>query len=361
MPLPTWSVIAMVDEPAPLVVAFAQHMLAIGAMSVDLIFDNPNPQASALLEGLPGCRVTLADAAFWAATPGGQRPEANVDRQVAAAAITFARSEADWVLHCDADEFLRGADRLLTDLAALSPDVTHVTLRMAERVWIGAPGGLYAGSFRRMDWDWDDGGHAVQGELAFMFHNGLSGHIMGKSLTRRGSGMRPTVHYAMPEGDPGHPLGKRGPNLRAVRLLHFDGLTPLHFAIKLMRRVLDRRSTTPRAMAPARTAQIEHLRGLIDDPAGLARLVMRLMALSDAQAATLRARGLLEDRPFWPKVSPEIAAMLKPAALDKRLRGRHYRLLADHAPALLDAAVWDRCIAEAAAGLPAGAPAAQGS
>lgn len=349
MKLPTWSVVAMIDEPAPLVAAFAQHMLAIGAAQVDLFLDAPNPQAQALLAATDGCRITLCDAAFWAASEGGARPSANTARQFVVAGIAMQRAATDWLLHCDCDEFLRKPGRLLQELADLPDEVTHLTLRMAERVSVGAQTGLYAGAFRRMDWAYGDIGADLHGDKADYFHAGLSGHMMGKSFTRTGRGLRPTVHYAVSDASSDYSLGTPGRYATGTRMLHFDGMTPLHYAIKLMRRVLDPRSNTPRPISGQRAAQIEHLRGLVSDPAALAVFVRRMTTLTQRQAAILRERRLLEDTPFRPQTDATVAGLLTPAAIDRRLRGRHRVLLERHAPQLLDEALWTDLVRAAVA------------
>lgn len=351
MPLPTWAVVAMVEEPAPLVLAFVQHMLAIGATGVDLFLDKPNAQAQEMLAATPGCRVTVVDDAFWDAVPGGGRPSKKPSRQFAVAEIAYRRCEADWLLHCDCDEFLRQDTAFLTELAAAPDDVTHMTLRVGERVWTGPTPSPYGGVFRRMHADYETFGPQLHGEHAPYFISGLSGHIVGKSLTRTGRALRPTVHFAVPSDGSGFAHGKPEVYVRSSRILHFDGITPLHFAIKMLRHVYDTGSDAPRTaaeMPPHRLAQMAQVPALVADPAALAGLVMRIMSLTPVQADMLRERNLLDEVPFRPRVTPEVAAMLSPAGIDKRLRARHFRLLKDHAPSLLDAATWDRHVREAA-------------
>jgi hypothetical protein len=349
MSLPTWSVVAMVDEPAALVAAFAQHALAVGAQGVEVFLDNPNPHAMTLLADTAGCRVTLCDDAFWAGTTAGARPPTNVERQCIVAGLAMARCTSDWLLHCDCDEYLREPARLLRELAERPDEVTHVTVRMDERVSLGGQTGLYGGAFRRMHPDYAAIGPALHGPLWDYFHWGLSGHMMGKSFTRTGRGMRPTVHYATPDSDLDYTLGKPGPYARSMRMLHFDGMTTLHYAIKMLRRVLDPRSNMPRPMSAQRTAQIAHIRTLVNDPAALARLVVAMTSLTTRQTAQLTDRGVLSTQPFRPRTSDAVARLLTRAAIDGRLRVRHQAMLARHAPALLDAAHWDDLVAAAVA------------
>jgi hypothetical protein len=341
----------MVDEPAALVLAFVQHMLAAGAKEVDLFLDTPNPQAQAILAGTAGCRVTVADDAFWADTPGKMRPAKKTVRQYVLAQIAYLRCDADWLLHCDVDELPRMGHALSSELAAVPEDMDHVTLRMAERVWTGPSKSLYAGAFRRKHNDYDTIGPLLHGDMAPYFIAGLSGHIGGKSLLRTGRPLRPGIHFARLLDESG-PV-RRSPKLflPRTRLLHFDGLTPLHYAIKMLRHVFDKRSDVPRTseeMPAHRLAQIGRVPELARRPAALANLVMRLMSVTPAQADLLRAHNLLDSKPFRPEVSDEVAAMLSPAAVDACLRDRYATMLEQHAPALLNAAWWNSCVRKAA-------------
>jgi hypothetical protein len=347
MELPTWTVVAMADEPAPLVVAFAQHMLAAGALQVDLFLDGPNPEAEALLAAMPDCRVTVLDAAFWAASAKGRRPQRRAQRQKMVAEIAYLRCKADWLLHCDADELVHHRNRLREVLAEVPDHVTHVSLQVQERVWTRPSAHTYGGAFRRKIKTYASHAQRLHGDGAGLFQRGLSGHAAGKSLTRTGRDLRPTIHFAMrKDGTDLHAQTMRIPPASA-RLLHFDGFTPLHYAIKMLRYVHDRQSDAASKAGdlPAhRMSQMALVPALAGDPAAMAGLVMRIMALRPAQVKMMRARGWIDDVPFRPRVTPGVAAMLSAATADAHLRARHRGLLEEHAPALLDAGAWDRLV-----------------
>ena len=119
--LPSWSVVATVDEPAALVVAFALHHLNIGAAEVHIFLDGPNPEAQEALSAIPQVQVTLCDAAYWAASVRRRNPVLHTVRQQVNADNAYGRTKAEWLLHCDCDEFLR-------DGAAMAQVFNHIIM-----------------------------------------------------------------------------------------------------------------------------------------------------------------------------------------------------------------------------------------
>jgi hypothetical protein len=132
-----------------------------------------------------------------------------------------------------------------------------------------------------------------------------------------------------------------------MRMLHFDGLTALHFAVKLLRRIVDPRSNVPRPMSAQRTAQVALAHDMAGDPAAMARFAVAMMTLTPRQAAVVRARGLLTEVPFRPRTDPAVARLLTIGDFNSRLRVRHRKMLERNAPALLDEALWQRLVADA--------------
>lgn len=227
---PTWAVVATVDEPAPLVLAFAAWHLSLGASEVHLFLDRADAETEAGLARLPGCRVTVCDDAFWAASERRKRPALHVWRQGQNARLAYGITGADWLLHLDADEFVRDASGVLTELAEAPAEAVCMQLMVAERVW--APGtddgSLFGGIFRHAMPDFASVGSQVHGDYAAFFRDGLTGHKAGKALVRTGLDIEMGIHV---------PVGHRpGPALKTTRMLHFDGLTRLHYMIKLLQR-----------------------------------------------------------------------------------------------------------------------------
>lgn len=327
--LPSWSVVATVDEPAALVVAFVLHHLEIGAASVDLFLDGPNPEAQAALGGIAEVRVTLCDDAFWTDSTRKKKPKLHTGRQITNANLAYGRAPGRWLLHCDCDEFVRDGQELVAELANTAPRHQYLRLAMAERVETGPEtDGLFAGVFRTPFDNFAEVGPQIYGDLARFLKDGVTGHKAGKALVRTGLDLKMGIHS--PEGPPPHRTAN------GVRLLHFDGLTRLHYMIKLLRRAHEPQVKAPPRHGLPRTAQFEQVRGLIGQPEDAANLVRQLKELTAGQLAELRALGALDERPFQPLGANPLAEFLTVAAMDRSLRARYRDFLAGHAPGLLN-------------------------
>lgn len=324
---PSWSIVATVDEPAPLVVAFVLHHLEIGAATIDLFLDAPNPEVQEALWGLPQVRLTLCDDAYWQ-DGGKRRPKLHPGRQIFNANLAYGRARSDWLLHCDCDEFLRDGRSLGEDLAQTGASRLFLRLAMAERAYAGPETeDLFEGVFRHPIDDFARVGPAIYGDLAPLLKDGITGHKAGKGLLRTGLAVRMGIHA--PE------VRQPQRTARYARLLHFDGLTRLHYMIKLLRRAHEPPLKTPPRHGAARIAQFERLDSLAADPAGASALVAHLKALSAAQLAELRALGAVDERGFAPLGHNPMAAGLTVSAMNTALRARYHAFLQHHAPGLL--------------------------
>ncbi len=240
-PTPRWAAVATVDEPAPLVVAMVLHHLAQGAQAFHLFLDRPNTEVSQMLADEPRCLVTVCDDAYWAATEQGSRPSRTTLRQCLNAQRAYSETDAEWLLHCDADEFLADGAGLQDDLQRISAHPTASILRLpvAERVFRrGQTDGVWSGVFRvarrrRMALI----GRLIYGQTSGFLNEGMSGHCVGKALVRTGRDWVMGVHG--PEGA----LGDRAAwkehwmDAHAAKILHFDAITVRHWRSKLLRKV----------------------------------------------------------------------------------------------------------------------------
>ncbi|AJE48586.1 glycosyltransferase family 2 protein [Celeribacter indicus] len=297
---PTWAVVALVDEPAPLVAAFARHHLALGASEVHLFLDRPDPEADRLLSGLSGCRLTVLDQAFWDATNRGRRPERHTGRQRFVSTRIYRQTSCDWLLHCDADEFV--SDRAALSAALASADRSKgLVLRNRERVYLaGDPGmHLFGGAFRTpVDFP-DADAAAVYGDFARYLAHGLTGHRVGKTIVPTGHDWEMGVHHPkLPGPDRITPDLARAPGRM---LLHFDGLTPLHYALKLLRKAFENYSGPKRQIGAARERQYRFVRSHAGQPEEVMALVRGVQQLDARQAAMLDALGVLDTAPFRPR------------------------------------------------------------
>jgi hypothetical protein len=306
---PTWAVVATVDEPAPLIISFAAHHLALGA-EVHLFLDRPNPVAEAALAGLPRLHLTVCDAGYWAQL--GWRPQLHVGRQTHNANAVYAATKADFLLHCDCDEFLRDGAGLRAELAALPAEAAYLRLQMAERVQLAAvpEGEIFDGLFRLPVEMFDLIGDGIYGEDARFLKDGLTGHRAGKAVVRTGLGLRIGLHA--PDGKLPHAHSAPG------RLLHFDGLTRLHYTLKLLRRAAEPVTAAKPRHGRPRLAQIGAVQaaGLNAD---------RLKTLTPQQVRLLDGMGYLDRRGFDPGGALArfgLSVDLSAAGFDAELRAR---------------------------------------
>ncbi|MFT3689877.1 glycosyltransferase family 2 protein [Paenirhodobacter sp.] len=312
----SWGVVALADEPGALIAAFAGWHLAQGAAEVHICLDRPNPEARDLLTGVPGVFLCEAGEDGWAFNGVGHRPARHLGRQKYHASRVLAQTRLDWLVHCDADEFVRPLKGSVAGvLSAVRPGASYVRIPVAERVFVGDPGpDIFGGQFRA---PWD--GQGVYDEAQrLLLNRGVAGHQIGKSATRAGRGLFLGIHQPMRDyGGGGRDVPfDRSPELR---LLHFDGLTELHYALKMMRRALALRVKAPPPHGPHRLLQIETLAAVASDPAAIHEQWRAAKTITPAQAEALRAEGVLSD--------DEVAMDLSAAAFDRALIAREGALI----------------------------------
>jgi hypothetical protein len=306
--LTRWAVVATVDEPCVLVQCFTAWHLALGAAEVFLYFDRPDDPAADLMESWSNVRVQRCDQAHW----GAARPIRQEIRQTRNANDAYAQFGGDWLLHCDADEFLCPDHDIPTALASVDPDCDAAIVAVAERMYHGTGAGIFAGTFRK-----PFAGSAARGLTVFggdyaLTGRGLTGHALGKVMVRGGRDLGLSIHRPKPQPNlQMQPLG-------GVTLLHFDGLTPLQWVVKLYRRAVEQRhgGMPP---SPHRQAQID---AILADPARALALHDRLKRPDPALLANLQRHNLVLNPRFDP------AALLTPPpdvsvqAYDLALRAR---------------------------------------
>lgn len=318
-------------EPAALVVAFAAHHLALGAAEVRLFFDDPGDPAAEMAGALPGVRAVRCDEAHWRGLMGG-RPALQSVRQLANATQAAAQTQADWILHADADEFLWCEGTLAEELGRLDASHGWLKLRNLERVWLGGEPGqtVFEGAFRRpvLPGDAVDLG-AIYGRDARFLRMGFAGYPVGKALVRARRGYRLHVH-APRQSDGAMPPFRVA---RRVHLLHFDGLTPRHWAAKTLRYAAQPDATLEALLHGERQAQVRYVRDRCGTLAEILAFHARLMRLDAGRASALRAA----DKLSVPKVDPAgvLAAALpgadlglRPDAFDAALGPEYAALLA---------------------------------
>ena len=315
-----WDVVATIDEPPALALAFAAWHLEQGAGTLHLYLDNPDDPVGALLDGTPRIRVTRCGEDHWK----GRRPSLHQMRQRRNATRAAKESGADWLFHIDADEFLRSqtsvADTLPTDGTPL------LRVPVAERIYRpkARRRTIFAGDFRRPSRLNRSDGMLRFGPAYGLTRRGLSGHAFGKVAARPAAVGTFSLHRAWGEVEGDLPEARAA----GLELLHFDGLTPLHWVQKLLRKTVPPED----GIHPVSAHQKEILEMLLEAP----REAAGLHDVFKAPAADLREElaesGLILAEPFDPRPAirrhfPGVAVDLSPAAFDRWLWGRHGRLL----------------------------------
>lgn len=323
----TWAVVATVHEPPMLVVAFVAWHLSLGASEIMLYFDDPTDPAADLVAALPGVRVLRCDNAHWRRLCR-HRPDKHQIRQSRNAVHAYQACSADWLLHCDADEFVWATGPVSDFLSAVQSQTQCVIAPVAERIYHAGtrPGSVFNGAFRR-----PFAGKRVMGRHLFgrgyaMTHRGLTGHAIGKSFLRRGAPIIPSIHRPKSADRTDIPTE----HADALTLLHFDGLTPLHWVYKILRKA--DAVANHGGLQPSRHRQ-RQIDAVLADPCAAVDVYHRLKQVDAGAMKTLMRENLVLEAEFAPDPAvaahfPELDTAFSAEAVD--------RWLWDNKSALLD-------------------------
>lgn len=288
-PKPNWHVVSTLREPAQLVVAFACYHLALGASRVHLFFDAPDDPAARVLADVPGVEITLCDATHWANLGYKNPPKIQTKRQTLNANLVMERGGSDWLLHVDADEFLWLPEPIETELAQVPDNLDWLHIPNIERCWLGPYGNdMFEGGFRGPIAERRDLAHSVYGEKAKALSGGLGGYSAGKAMARNGKGFLAIHKLREAEGGPSKP----SKTAESARILHFDGLTPRHWALKNLRYAAQGAAMN-QMLNRERMATIGAILRAPDPERAAVRVHEALYRLTTEQAAALEEAGAL--------------------------------------------------------------------
>ena len=341
----TWSVQATVNEPLELLVAFVAHYLELGADVIYLYLDAPHPEAEAAFSSHPRVKVTICDDVYWAKlTPKG-RPSVVPARQKWNSRHVYSQINTDWLLLCDADEYLvAGCD--LGELLGRQPIKTeYLRIRVAEKILepdVEATS-IFDGIFRTAQQKGASLALEIYGrELAPMLERIVAGHDIGKSIIRRGLdcvlGIHQPKRRTIPIGSSQSVQDLQWTWMPEAYIAHFDALTPLYYLVKLLARHLIMQSIQDTGRQPnpihhrSREAQMLFAVAACatKDPAAVTAALHRP---TREQMAALSRHGLVVDLNINPvaltaKHFPALRLDFSPAAFDSALRLRHAQTLA---------------------------------
>jgi hypothetical protein len=327
---PTWAVVATVDEPPAVVQAFVAWHLAQGASHIYIYCDRPDDPVMPLLAPLSKVTATGCDAAHWALL-GRNRPRRHEVRQVRNARHAYAATKADWLVHIDADEFLWAARPVADILSQLPDEIDGFVAPVAERMHTLEDAGesVFEGAFRRPFHGTGSEGRAAFGRGYHLTFKGLTCHAQGKTFARTGRAISLSIHRARSDVK-GYDVCHERASHDDLALLHFDGLTPLHWAFKLARMayVAEKKGGMPPPQH--RQRQADALRA---DVGQAADLYHRLKSVDADQEVVMRRHGIWSDQRCDINAAltvyfPDCVAQLRPEAIDDWLRFEKGYLLA---------------------------------
>ncbi len=339
----SWMVQATMNEPLDLLVAFVSHYLDMGADLIHIYLDQPHPEAEALLRGHPKVRLTRCDAAYWARVSPKGRPMGHPARQMANSKHEYAQIQHDWMLMCDADEYVVMKQDLGEYLAAVPARIDFVRVKVAEKVLPPGmiPQTIFEGTFRLPSTKGIALATEIYGaEVAPYLERVVAGHENCKSIVRRGGDFTMNIHNPMrrkpgPKDSvpPPTPVGQWLPD---AYLAHFDALTPLHYLIKLLgkyvgKRNMERAGRTAGPRHPSRELQIELAVAACAGPDPVSKTDI-LHRLTPETMAVMKKHNLLVDLDLAPdqiagKHFPGVPLDFTPEAFDRSLRIKHAVIL----------------------------------
>jgi len=318
---PTWAVVATVDEPPALVQAFVAWYLALGAEQIFIYCDRPDDPIRGMLAHLLQVSVLPCDADHWLRV-GKSRPRRHQVRQVRNARDAYVAMDAEWLLHCDADEFLSPGMRVSETLAAIPAEIDGVVVPVAERVHLreGVGESIFEGAFRRPFRGTASKGRRLFGPDFDLTYRGLTGHSQGKAFVRKDRALNLSIHRPRPvRSDQGVALERA--DVAALELLHFDGLTPTSWTFKLARMMHALAKHDGMPPSDHRRKQADAVRA---DPDGAFGLYDRLKRPDDKLIRQLKRHALWAEPVFDPSKAlatyfPAELVDVTPQAVDRWL------------------------------------------
>ena len=129
-----WGLVATILAPTADILRFAAYHLEAGAHRLYIYLDDPESDAYAPLKAHPKIRVQKCDDAYWAKV-GGKRPTKHQVRQSKNATHAYHRkTEIEWLIHMDVDEFIVSDQNVGTVLYELPDQKSCARLRPMEQL-----------------------------------------------------------------------------------------------------------------------------------------------------------------------------------------------------------------------------------
>ncbi len=127
-----WGLSATIKAPTSDILRFAAYHLSLGAHRLYIYLDDAAPDTLDILKQHAKIRVQTCDTSHWKRLIG-RRPERHQVRQTLNATHAYQRrTEADWLIHMDVDEFLVPAAPVTDILSALPAGARAARARPME-------------------------------------------------------------------------------------------------------------------------------------------------------------------------------------------------------------------------------------
>ncbi|MEL6467198.1 MAG: glycosyltransferase family 2 protein [Pseudomonadota bacterium] len=208
-----WGLSATIKASPADILRFTAHHIELGAHRLYIYLDDDNRAAFASLKAHAKVRVQICDKTHWDKLCG-RRPVKHQVRQTANATHAYnRRTEVDWLIHMDADEFLVPHLPISDALSALPATSILARVRPMER--LGGKGGAFkayipAGPQRTMI------ARQIYPTFGVYLRGGFVSHVLGKVFVRTGlRGLTVKIHHAFQEDKP-----LPGQDLARVDLAH---------------------------------------------------------------------------------------------------------------------------------------------
>ncbi len=261
----SFSVVSLMKEEASIIRRFVDYYQKLGAERIFILYDGGLDDLAAdgvtpAVLAAQGAELLSCDDAFWL-REAGKVPEHLEHRQRAAFAVGHARNPSDWLLVCDADEFVIDRMPVAGFLDRIPIGVDSVVIPPAEAVWgpgesIDVPFG--SSWFRRPGLQGRFDKYIVYGPMGVLFRRGLLGHALGKQFVRRGARFDLIhQHFAYRDGKRiSVPAAQIHPDLAVVELAHFDAISYARWYEKFRRPLLNYDRAAMRERSWRRRVQI---------------------------------------------------------------------------------------------------------
>ncbi|WP_425046182.1 glycosyltransferase family 2 protein [Primorskyibacter sp. S87] len=136
-----WGVVSTIRAPLADIARFAAHHLDLGADSIRIFLDAPDPLVEQFFRSHPRVRITVCDVNYWKGKPA-RAQDSHQMRQAFNATRAYRQSDLPWLAHLDVDEFLLPARPVTEILADCPPEAEFMQMRPAEQLAQDRPNGL---------------------------------------------------------------------------------------------------------------------------------------------------------------------------------------------------------------------------